>query len=164
MAKSSKKQQQNKTKSIKDAKETTIKHKESKEEVEKRKIKEDEDIKKIQKMQAVQEAQEARDIKESQLVDNIKKDDKKKPSDPVQNQKSDTTSETFSDRSRIIYRESMDDCIIGIIREENPQLYKYVDAQLKRYATDDANLITNSQKLLYATSNDGQMASSPTII
>lgn len=44
--------------------------------------------------------------------------------------------------------DTLDDCIISVIKNENQQLYKYAQGQLQKYATDDGDSITKILQLI----------------
>ncbi len=52
------------------------------------------------------------------------------------------------DDNKLIHQESMDDCIMGVIREENPQLFQYAESQLKKYSTSDSHSISQTLQLI----------------
>jgi len=44
--------------------------------------------------------------------------------------------------------ESIDNCIVQVIKEENPQLFKYVETQLKKYENEDTSSVTRVLELI----------------
>lgn len=86
---------------------------------------------------------------------------KKSQSSKVAVNKSELDKQIKSEKNKeFIFGESLDDVILGVIKEENPQLFKYTESQLKKYSTSNPTSVT---KILQLIGLDYKSKDSPNI-